>query len=335
MAKGNIVRWITIKGRRIPIYEDGSMGGFMEGKEAVGNHKREDILSYAKKQGVYSDIKKELGDKDTFTDKEVEDAIKRAGASSQMKGWNEKKEEFISNKGSYEDTIARDAKKFQEDPRVAMKEGWGNGYYQEIKEYIDSQKKKKEESTNEKGLKSLEDHSDIQRIADEYDKKEKEDFVVDYKIPDDPDYEKKRMAREIADENDAYDREHKEGKYSDTHRSKTGPLAYMTDDQVMEAAIKRAEGRVKDSKNTLAEREGKSINVGGKKVGVNKGVNFDSMSAKELIELDNNAWEMGYNKDQLQNLRWALESKGYIYEDGRWKKKKKNKDIWSSAGHPG
>ncbi len=32
MAKGNIVRWITIKGRRIPIYEDGSMGGFMEGK---------------------------------------------------------------------------------------------------------------------------------------------------------------------------------------------------------------------------------------------------------------------------------------------------------------
>lgn len=31
--KGNIVRWITVKGRRIPIYEDGTMGGFMEGKQ--------------------------------------------------------------------------------------------------------------------------------------------------------------------------------------------------------------------------------------------------------------------------------------------------------------
>ena len=44
------------------------------------------------------------------------------------------------------------------------------------------------------------------------------DFIVDYKIPDDPEFikreEQKRKAREIADENDAYDLEHKEGEYS-------------------------------------------------------------------------------------------------------------------------
>lgn len=45
-----------------------------------------------------------------------------------------------------------------------------------------------------------------------------EDFVVDYKIPDDPEFikkeEQKRIARETADEDDAYDAEHKEGIYA-------------------------------------------------------------------------------------------------------------------------
>lgn len=48
--------------------------------------------------------------------------------------------------------------------------------------------------------------------------KASEDFVVDYKIPDDPDYwkreEQKRIQRELDDEADAYDLEHDEGIYA-------------------------------------------------------------------------------------------------------------------------
>lgn len=50
--------------------------------------------------------------------------------------------------------------------------------------------------------------------------KASEDFVVDYKIPDDPRYwrreEKKRIQRELDDEADYYDLEHEEGIYSAT-----------------------------------------------------------------------------------------------------------------------
>ena len=50
--------------------------------------------------------------------------------------------------------------------------------------------------------------------------KASEDFVVDYKIPDDPEYwkreDRKRLQRELADEADYYDLEHEEGIYSTT-----------------------------------------------------------------------------------------------------------------------
>ena len=48
---------------------------------------------------------------------------------------------------------------------------------------------------------------------------EEVDWIVDYPIKDDPDYNKKRIKREIADEEDYYDLTHREGKYSEVKAS--------------------------------------------------------------------------------------------------------------------
>jgi len=123
MAKGNIVRWITVKGRRIPIYEDGSMGGFMEGKKSS-------------QEGKY---------KNDFQNKA-----------------DEYREKFLTKRSDEE---------------------------------IEDIKKNLDKSTAIVGT--------------------TEDDHVAYKAIED---EQKR-------------------RYSDEHRSKTGPLHIMTDDQVMEAAL--------------------------------------------------------------------------------------------------
>lgn len=63
-----------------------------------------------------------------------------------------------------------------------------------------------------------------------------EDFVIDYKIPEDPEFikreEQKRIAREIADENDAYDRAHNEGIYAASDDAQIDRLrdAYLNPD---------------------------------------------------------------------------------------------------------
>lgn len=89
----------------------------------------------------------------------------------------------------------------------------------------------------------------------------------------------------------------------------------------IKAAIKKAEGRVKDSKNTLAEREGKSINVGGKEVSVNKSkpqpisrASLVSMSSSKLKTLYKNA----SSEEERKRIGTELTIRGFYRKNGRW-----------------
>lgn len=182
MAKGNIVRWITIKGRRIPIYEDGSMGGFMEGKQH--QEKSEGRKTY---RVYYEDGNQKLLEADS---KEELDAYLKE---------HEKETGKVSRAETADEYDAYDRE---------HKEGkYKNDFQNKADEYREKFLTKRSDEEIEDIKKNLDKSTAIVGTT--------EDDHVAYKAIED---EQKR-------------------RYSDEHRSKTGPLHSMTDDQVMEAAL--------------------------------------------------------------------------------------------------
>lgn len=77
-----------------------------------------------------------------FDKTKAKDAAFAAMNKKQMAEIKRRESEEGSNTLTPNEFLSRDAKAYQEDPRIAMKEGWGKGYLQEVKNHIKNEKKK-------------------------------------------------------------------------------------------------------------------------------------------------------------------------------------------------
>ena len=169
MAKGEPVKWITVKGRRVPIYEDGSMGGFMEGKKATS--KQEDDKKSGKKtyRVYFEDGNQKLLEANSEEEldaylKENEKKIGKATKREHAKEYDEKKEDFVKDFDLQEHLNKKGAE--EESKRKARETADENDAYDR-----EHKEGKYADDISKKGSKSLEDHSDIQKIAEEHVKK--------------------------------------------------------------------------------------------------------------------------------------------------------------------
>ena len=90
---------------------------------------------------------------------------------------------------------------------------------------------------------------------------EKPDWIVDYLIPDDPDYvereERKRIAREMADEEDYYDRLHGEGEYEGDPHDIYGAEEVEEDNEEGEDFLDQPDQEYSSAETAINGKQGK------------------------------------------------------------------------------
>ena len=167
-------------------------------------------------------------------------------------------------------------------------------------------------------------------------KEEKPDWIADWDpIPDDPKEErKKRLAREKADEDDAYDKEHGEGKYAKKETvedKKKAQKDKFFNDPYMQKAMKKAgvtredweSGKVSDSQkynisNEAYKMEDRAEKRAAKKAQSKKqedGSNGKSEFGKETNDKISNYQDKflkGKSDKQIQEIKDNLEKSGKI-----------------------
>ena len=107
MAEREIEKWVTINGARVPIYKDGSMGGFMSDSSVKVGDKKVGITKKRVNQKDVTDerIMEEIAGKDSYAMqpeyRELEDTV--TGLFKQMQDIKKEHDTLKKNGGSQED----------------------------------------------------------------------------------------------------------------------------------------------------------------------------------------------------------------------------------------
>ena len=313
-GKGSIKGWITKNGVHIPIYGEYTVRGGVEPKAKGSKFKRK-----KRPEEFDKDIRKTESGK--FMAQYSSDQGRKKGVKDIEKPFDTKEE----------------ARAF-----LAKENG----------EYEDAKFNKKAESGQEKDKKEHNvlgqevDFAEVDRTAKEREK----DFIVNTKIPDDPKSiakaEKQRIAREAADEADAYDREHGEGKY---HDKMTTPYKDLNDKQksfVKELAEDRAGHKLSDEgvqfyqdlendersirQAQIKERESKQLRE------IPKGQASSTPDFSKMSYSEAGKYVSEHKKDFGLKPGDDAYQAAYEMKQGTWKQpKEEKKTISSTESYPG
>ena len=141
-------RWVTSKGRRIYIPDEGEENPYAKKSEKKKERnilgEEVDFEEYARNMEKNKDdwaVEYDLSKVDMKQEEKERKARERADEEDYYDlTHNEGRYATTSKTKTINDRLKEDAEKFRKDPNVAAREGWGNGYYQEVKEYMNQQK---------------------------------------------------------------------------------------------------------------------------------------------------------------------------------------------------
>lgn len=324
MAKGNIVRWITVKGRRIPIYEDGTMGGFMEGKKAASKKNKSNSLYDSLKDN--KEALEEYGNGDpevlkTTLQNMAEDARQRVAEEYGV----DIEQETSDENDAYD--------KIKSNIGVSHESNSHDNEVLRIRDELDSGKST---TTSNK------------EIADMYKNSPKKAFDVKdngdgtYEISKKGSRNERNMPARSQEQLGRYDK-YKQGFYYDrakevnvnghtykvwSDQNYKGTFAEDKDGNVLPISGSGYLSNELSQRKAIANKFGeesfrsKSIKVGDKEVAVNKtatGSKYKDTSVSDLKQL---AFDADLSSNEQYAARRELKNRGYVYEDGRWKKLK-------------
>lgn len=351
MAK-QVKKWITINGNHVPVYEDGSLGGIATqfGQMRGSKTRTKDAVNKVMSDKGYQIEELEETDKRgrklykvtppstnfnkspmKMTEKDIEEyasASLRADYRKSQEADLKEGEEYPIDVDRTKEKDRREKVKALEEAK-AKEEGFASAEAMKAYEEEDRQSEKQAKS------KSLADHSDIQKIAEEHVKKiwnggaaNRELYDAADKWAEEHNFDKnkardaafaamnKKQMAEIAK------REKAEGSKTLTPNEflSRDAKAYQEDPRI---AMKEGWGKgyLQEVKNHIKNKKKKSIKIGDKEVSVNKSkpqpisrASLISMSSSKLKTLYNNA----SSEEERKRIGTELTIRGFYRKNGRW-----------------